>query len=780
VARYVVRFARTAVIVALFVVAALLGIASGVLFAYAGDVPEIASLDNYAPNTITRVLAADGQVIGEFAVERRLVVGYDDISPWFREAVVAAEDSGFNSHFGVSVTSIAARAVRDGFEMLEDALTGRRSRPYGGSTITQQLARALFAKDIGFRLGDTSLERKIKEAIVAVEIEKRYTKPEILTFYANQILFGHGTYGVEAASRLYFGKHAKDLDLEEAALLAGIIQNPARQSPFVNMDAALARRSYTLQRMADEGYITQAQADAAKKLPVKLNTAPRQGQGSDIAPFFVEEVRQHLEEKYGAKALYENGLVVTTTLDANLQKAADEAVDAGLRRIDKRRGWRHPTENALAEGKSIDAYHDDRWDLPMNKGDIVPAVVESLDKPAPAGGARLRIGQYYADLTRPGFAWTGRTIASRLFKVGDLIQVAITGIDTATGKASVTLEQTPQVEGALLAIDNRTGQIRAMVGGNDFDRSKFNRAVQAYRQIGSTFKPVIYTAAIDRGYTPVSIIVDEPTQWTLPNGDIYAPQNYELDFLGPITLRFALEHSRNVAAVKMMDTLGPETVLGYAKRFGINENFPPYLSIALGAGDATLLEMTSAYTTFPNGGVRMTPTSILSVRDRDGNLLEQTRPEAHEVIPADTAYVMTSLLEGVVRRGTGAAAASLGWPLAGKTGTVNDNTDAWFIGFDPNITVGVWVGLDEKKPIGVGETGAVAALPIWMDFMKAYIQSQPDPEDPPKFDVPGNIVFVPVDERTGALRPEGMPGSIIETFISGTQPGAGIAAGLLH
>ncbi len=776
-ARYVVRFARTAVIVALFILAAVLGSVSGVLFAYAGDLPQISALDRYAPNTITRVVAADGQTIGEFAIERRLVVGYDDISPRFREAIVAAEDSGFNSHFGVSVTAIAARALRDIFEAAEDLVTGRRSRPFGGSTITQQLARGVFSEEVGFRLGDVSLERKIKEALVAIQIEKRYTKPEILTFYANQIPFGHGTYGIESASRMYFGKHAKDLSLEEAALLAGIVQGPARLSPFVNLTAAKNRRSYVLQQMADGGYITQQEADEAKQRPIVVSDQPRQG--NSVAPYFVEEIRQHLEQRYGAKALYENGLVVTTTLDVALQEAANKAMDAGLRRIDKERGWRRPTTNVLADGQSIDEAKVDRWNQAIQVGDIVPALVTAIGRGAPANGARLKIAAYQADLVPSGFVWTHRRSAADLFKVGDLVDVAITAIDEAKHTASVSLEQTPRVEGALVAIDNRTGEIRAMVGGWSFDRSKFNRAVQAFRQLGSTFKPIVYTAAIDRGYTPVSIIVDEPTEWPLPTGQIYAPQNYENDFLGPITLRYALEHSRNVAAVKMLDTLGPETVMRYARRFGFGENFPPYLSMALGAGDATLMEVTSAYTVFPNGGVRMTPRSILSVKDRDGNLLEQTRGEAQDVIRADTAYVMTTLLEGVAERGTGAEAAKLKWPLGGKTGTVNDNTDAWFVGFDPDITVGVWVGLDEKKPLGLNQTGAHAALPIWMDVMRSYIERHRSDDTRPGFEAPGNIVFVPVDPVTGDVRPDGMPGSIIDAFISGTQPGAGVAS-FLH
>jgi penicillin-binding protein 1A len=355
------------------------------------------------------------------------------------------------------------------------------------------------------------------------------------------------------------------------------------------------------------------------------------------------------------------------------------------------------------------------------------------------------------------------------------VDVAIVKVDEATGAAVVTLEQTPLAEAALLAIDNHTGQIKAMVGGWSFSRSKFNRAVQAFRQLGSTFKPIVYTAAIDRGFTPSSIIVDAPVSYASGNGQVYSPHNYDHKFLGPVTLRYALEESRNIPAIKVMDTLGPKHVLEYAKRFGFEEDFPPYLPIALGAGDATLLDVTSAYTAFPNQGVRMKPFAVLNVKDREGNLLEDNRAEPTDVIRADTAYVMTSLLRGVLTlRGTGARAAGMAaaWPLAGKTGTVDDNTDAWFIGFDPDITVGVWIGFDDKrKSLGTSEQGSLAALPMWMEFMQAYIAGRPDKDDPPEFQVPGNIVFLPVDKTSGALQPAGSAGAIDEAFIAGTQPG---------
>jgi penicillin-binding protein 1A len=481
-------------------------------------------------------------------------------------------------------------------------------------------------------------------------------------------------------------------------------------------------------------------------------------------------VRKHLEKQYGAKVLYENGLSVRTTLDVAMQETANKALERGLRRIDKRHGYRKPKRNVLTERQTIDGYKDERWNRAIVPGDVVPAVVVTAPKTGPA---RVRFARYHADIAKEGYAWTRKAPAD-LFKPGDLIDVAVTKLDDAAGTATATLDQTPVLEGAMIAIENRTGQIKAMVGGWNFNRSKFNRAVQAYRQLGSTFKPIVYTAAIDRGFTPSSILVDSPVSYPAGNGQIYTPHNYDHKFEGSITLRWALEESRNIPAIKMMDTLGPKNVLDVARRFGFEEDFPPYLPIALGAGDATLLEVTSAYTTFPNQGVRMKPFDVLAVKDRDGNLLEENRAEPTDVIRADTAFVMTNLLRGVLLRGTGASQAGLAsqWPLAGKTGTVDDNTDAWFVGFDPSITVGVWVGLDEKKSIGSQEQGALAALPIWAEFMKAYIDARPDKNDPPQFEAPGNIVFLAVDKLNGAVLPSDGPGTIKEAFISGTQPGA--------
>ncbi len=739
---------------ALFVAAALLGTLSGVMFAYSDDLPEVSALDNYAPNTITRVVGKDGQLIGEFAVERRVVIHYNDISPNLRQAILAAEDSGFFEHSGFSISRMFLALVRD---------IATRGKSPGGSTITQQLSRDLFGRDIGFAIGNRSWERKVKETLVSMRIEKRYTKEEIFTFYANQIYYGHGAYGVEAASRLYFRKSAKDLSLEEAATLAGIIQSNVRQSPFVNPEATKRRRNYALERMAEEGFITREAADTAKAKPVVAGGDPT-GEGS-TAPYFLEEVRKHLEAEYGAKAIYESGLTVKTGLDLRLQQAANKAVDRGLRRVDKRRGFRKPRRNIITEGHAVDTVKIDRWARRIAEGDIVPAVVRSVSDTS----ASLRIGALTADLVRAGMTWTNRKSPKEIVKAGDLIDVEITTIDGTT--ATVTLEQTPIIEGALVAIDNRTGQVLAMVGGYSFTRSKFNRATQALRQMGSTVKPILYTAAIDRGLTPTTILIDEPTTFDAGAGQPpYAPRNYDRKFMGPLTLRRALEQSRNIPSVKIIDMLGPTQVAAYAKKFGFAQDFRPYLSMALGAQEVTLMEITSAYSAFPNHGIRMEPYLAESINDRDGSLLEERRPQPKDAIRADTAFVMTNLMQGVVQHGTAAAANALNWPLAGKTGTVDDNTDAWFVGFDPNITVGVWIGNDEKKPIGGNETGTTAALPLWMDFMKVYIELYGDRENPPKFESPGNIVFMPVDRNTGEPATAESVSVQNEAFISGTQP----------
>jgi penicillin-binding protein 1A len=529
-----------------------------------------------------------------------------------------------------------------------------------------------------------------------------------------------------------------------------MIQAPARLSPLVNPDRTRARRNgYVLPRMVAEGFITEAQARAAMDGPV-MTTQPRIERIP--AAYFVEDVRQELERRFGAAAIYETGLQVATTLDEPWQREAERALDRGLRRIDKRRGrYRGPRSEAAPAAPA-------RRSADARDGDIVPAVVVSLGAARSRGQVLIRIGEHEVELPRTAYAWARAASAKDLFAVGDVIDVGVGALKKGV-PTELTLEQTPQIQGAVLVLDNRTGQIRVLVGGQDFARSRFDRATQARRQVGSLFKPIVYATAINQGFTATSTFIDEPVSYDAgPNQPPYRPLNYDRVFKGPVTLRHALEDSRNIPAVKAMSAAGPSQVVATAKRLGLTGNYQPYLSLALGAAESTLLEMTSAYSAFANQGVRMEPYFVRSVTDREGNLLFESRPQPHEALRADTAFLLSYLLRGVVEHGTAAAAKSLEWPFAGKTGTMDEYTDAWFIGFDADVTIGVWVGYDEKKSLGYGETGAQAALPIWMDVARAYLARRPDRVNPPMIEAPGNIVFVR------------LPSGQEEAFIAGTQP----------
>ena len=755
------RYVRQAVVVGLFAVAALLGTVSGALFAYSPDLPEIVDLDDYSPGTITRVHARDGQVIGEFATERRVVIGYDDIPEVLRNAIIAAEDASFFEHGGFSIPAVVRTIIRD-------LMAGELAA--GASTLTMQLARNITVG--GERLGlQKTWQRKAREVYYTFHLEKRYTKREIFTLYCNEMWLGtasHAANGVEAAARLYFGKSAKDVELGEAALIAGIFQSPARQSPLANIERATTRRNYALGRMAAEGFITSEIADAEMAKPIVL--APSRRRSNTIAPYFLEEVRQHLEREYGATRLYEDGLVVHSTLDADLQRAANRAISEGLRALDKRHGFRGARRNVLTDGETVDTVDDfahPRWRYPIEVDDMVPAVVTGTTPDT----IQVRAGPYAAAIDRDGFRWTRRSSPDDVVHPGDLIDIQVTALpDGPDGVARATLDQEPEVEAALVAIDNRTGHVLAMVGGYDFERSKFNRATQAYRQLGSLFKGVLYAAAVDQGYTTTSILPDEQVSFDAgPYQAPYEPTNYDNTYEGPITLRWALEDSRNVPAVWLMNEIGPQTVVDFARRVGFSSPIPPFLSVALGSAEATLTEVTSAYSVFPNHGTRMIPFQIERILDREGKVLEENRPQSHDAVRADTAYIMVSLLRGVVQRGTAQRARrELRWPLGGKTGTMDEYTDAWFIGFDPEITVGVWVGYDEKKTMGDNEQGSRVALPIWIDFMKAYIG---DRQTAPGFVPPGNIVFTSVVPKTGEVAEPWATGAIQEAFISGTEPG---------
>lgn len=754
------QLARVLIVVFLFAATAVAGAMLGLLAAYQSDIPLIEELEGYEGTATTIVYDRDGAEIGQFAVERRTEVEYEDLPQHLRDALVASEDQRFWSHFGFDPIGIA-RAVWDNYR------AGRIVS--GASTITQQVARELFLNR------EETLERKIKEAITAFRIERAYRKEEILTFYANQVHLGYNNQGIEAAAEFYLGKGASELSVGEAAMLVGVAPNPATFNPFRSIEAAERRRDVVLERMVAEQFLSPEEADAARAEPIRLRSRGR----DRFAPHFMEMVRAYLRDHYGDSRTYRGGLRVYTTLDSRMQRTAAEAVGMALRAHDKRMGFRGFSKNVLDEGVEPAEYEDDSWSAPLAIGSVVRGVVTAAGEEP-----EIRIADYRGGVDHGALAWTFRT-ADELFRVGDVGWFRILANDPEPGTETedseegrldlerplfVRLEQEPLAEGAFLALDIDTGAIQAVVGGFDFERSEFNRALQARRQPGSSFKPFAYGAALATGrLAPTSLLLDEPFTWIDPVSDKpYEPQNYDDEHRGWITMRNAFEGSRNVPAVRMVHDIGPENVVALARRLGIRGELLPVLSITLGSSDVTLLEMISAYSAFPNQGVRMEPFFVSRITDRDGRELERFYPETASVIPADLAYVITHLLEGVVARGTAVGARRLGRPVAGKTGTTNEFTDAWFIGFDPEIAAGVWVGNDNNETLGERESGARVALPAWVHFM------QNGRADPPRqgFPAPPTVALVPVDLESGQPSGDG-PNTILEAFLPGTEPVTG-------
>jgi penicillin-binding protein 1A len=687
----------------LVLVAVLVGATAGLLLVYTTDLPQVDALEAYRPSSITELYDDRGRVIGSFALQRRVVASYDDFPPILRDALISIEDKDFYRHSGINFFRIMGAAYRD---------IASGGKVQGASTLTMQLARNLFLSP------DRRWQRKVQEAMLAIQIERRFTKAQIFTLYANQISLGHGTFGFEAASEFYFSKPAKQLTLEEATLLAGLPKGPTVYSPINHPDRAQKRRNLVINAMLEDGKITATQAADARSAPLVLHLAH---DPNSLAPYFVEEIRRYLENKYGADQVHEGGLRVYTTLDVDLQRAANQAVLDGLAAYERRHGWKGHLENVLANSVVLGKYSHPDWDDEPEVNGYIHALVTSVG----TGIATLKFGRYTAALGQSDVAWTGQKLAN-ILKTGDVCYVRILTLGT-NGAARVSLEQDSGAQGSLLAIDNASGGIKAMVGGRDFNESKFDRATQSMRQVGSSFKPYVYTTLIDQGASPDDTILDEPVSFETPSGP-YSPHNYDEKFEGIITLRRALAQSRNIPALKLANKVGIKSVIDYAERFGITAKLPPYLPVALGAAEITLMEQTSAYSVFPNDGVRVLPRYITRVTDYEGRVLEEDFPEVKDVISERTARIMTSMLREVVLHGTGIAAAKLPFPVAGKTGTTNDFTDAWFMGFSPTMTCGVWVGYDEKKSLGAKETGAHAALPIWMNFMTVAMAGK-DPGD---------------------------------------------------
>jgi penicillin-binding protein 1A len=682
-----------------------LGAAGGLLFVYASDLPEIRALETYRPNVVTEIYADDGQMVGSFALQRRILMTYEQCPRVLYNAVTSIEDQHYEEHWGIDFPRMFTAALRH-------LTKGRKAG--GASTITMQLAGNLFLdrSDISFR-------RKAQETLLALQIERRYTKPQIFTMYGNQVYLAHGNYGFAAAAEFYFGKPIGDLKLHEAALIAGMVNGP-KFSPLTNPAGSLSRRNLVLSRMEEAGKITPSEAEAAKKTPLGLHVSyPR----NDLAPYFFEDVRKYLESTYGTEAVHERGLRVYTTLNIAMQRAANQSIRDGLHAYDRRHGWRGDLPNILRDnlGK-LDTYEDDDWRHAIEKGSYVTGLVMAVDDK----NATIKIGPYRGVLVASDFAWTGRKKPSELLKVGDLAQFSIQEKGEATVR--VQLEQQPAPQAAMIAIDNPTGEIKAMVGGYSFEDSKFNRATQAFRQVGSSFKVYVYADALEKGATPFDTILDAPFT-VISGGQPYSPKNYDEKFEGTITLRRALAGSRNVPAVKLAEKVGINSVVDVTRRFGITTSLPPYLPLALGAADMKLLEHVSAFTVFPNDGIRIDPHMIRRVTSYDGALLEEAHPEVHDVVSPEVARTMTAMLEEVIQFGTGIAAKQLGRPAAGKTGTTQDYTDAWFVGFTPQVTSGVWVGFDDKQiSLGKKETGARAALPIWLEFMQKSMSGLPEIE----------------------------------------------------
>jgi penicillin-binding protein 1A len=686
------KFALTALVI----LAVITGSLAGLTLVYSVDLPQIHDLERYRPSTTTELYDQKGRVIGSFALERREVVNYNDFAPVLRQAVISIEDKSFESHWGINVFRVGGALWHD---------LRSHGRAQGASTLTMQLARDLFLSP------ERTASRKLQEAYLAIQIERAFTKEQIFTLYGNQIYLGHGMYGFEAASQFYFSKHAKDLDLTEAALLAGLPKGPSAFSPLLNPEKSLRRRNLVLSEMESDRLISHEQAEQARSAPLGLHLAQPE---SSVAPWFQEEVRRELEKRFGTEQVHEAGLKIQTTLDLDLQQAANRAVMDGLATYERRRGWVGNLENVLASGSiAADWQHPD-WVTKTGPGDYVHALVTRV---LPAE-IHARIGKNEVVLLADDWKWTGQASGSALVKPGDIIYVHLADAMLGTARRAA-LEQDSGAQASLMAMDNTTGDVLAMVGGRDYALSQFNRATQSERQTGSSFKIYDYAAAIEDGAKPSDIIVDGPVSF---GG--YTPHNYENDYKGAMTLTNAFAESRNIPALKLAAHVGIHKVIDLTHRFGVTSYIPPYLPIAVGAVEITLEEQVASYSVFPNDGLRVTPRLVRKVENADGLTLWEEPPAVNEVISQQTARSMMTMLQAVTQYGTGAAASQLKHPFGGKTGTTSDYTDAWFLGFSPSVTCGVWVGYDSRQSLGDKETGSRAALPIWMNVMRVAIQGK--------------------------------------------------------
>ncbi len=743
------------------VISGVIGVA-GVYFYLSENLPKISTLKDYRPPVITTVYSDDNRKIAEFFKERRIVIPLSQMPPMLKNAFIAAEDARFYTHKGIDILSI----IRAFFKNIEAGAIVQ-----GGSTITQQVAKSFFLTP------QKSYARKIKEAILAYRIDKKFAKEEILFLYLNQIYLGHGAYGVEAASENYFGKSAQELNLAECAVLAGLPQAPSRYSPFRYPERAKQRQIYVLNRMVEEGYITNLQATEA--INRVLDIKPRRNLYIEEVPVYTEHIRRYIAKTYGNDVLYEGGLKIYAAVNVEMQKIAREEIEKGLYALDKRQGYRGAIAHLPPEAiESFSKALQDELDMaPLEDGRIVNGVVIEVNDKNDTVIVRMgkalgviriddmrwarkpdpEIAYYEARVNHPG----------AVLKVGDVIQVRVKQKIFNTDRWWLALEQTPKAQAALLCIESETGYVKVMVGGRDFRESQFNRAVQSRRQPGSAFKPIIYASALDKGYTPATTIIDSPIVYQDIDHDFtWKPKNYKEKFYGPTLFRDALAKSRNVVTIKILKDIGIDYAIDYARKLGITSTLNRDLSIALGSSGVSLLELVRAYSVFNNLGYLVNPVFITKILDRDGNVIEEAELVREKVIEESTAYIMTSLLEGVVKHGTGHRVMALNRPVAGKTGTTNNLHDAWFAGYSPRYTTGTWVGFDDETSLGKSETGSRAASPIWLGFMQKILAGKPVRV----FQVPEGVVFSNIDAETGFLPIPESKKTIFECFKEGTVP----------
>ncbi len=747
----------------IFFVITSIGIA--VWYLWSSNLPYIGSLKDYNPPIITEIFDDKGQVITQFSDERRILVPLEEISYHSIKAFIAAEDDRFFQHKGIDFLSIV-RAF------LKNIKAGKIEQ--GGSTITQQVTKSLLLKNPA-----RTYKRKVREALLSLQIEREFSKEEILYLYLNQIYLGHGQYGVEAASQTYFGKNASELSIAESALLAGLAQAPSKDSPIKHFNRAKTKQKYVLERMKAEGFISEKEYDEALATP--LHIQPDKDEALEKAAHFIEHIRRIIERKYGRHLLYKGGLKIYTTVDLEMQVAAKDAVVRGIREFDKREGFRGPI-GRVSPGDENLFTQQMREHLKNNSleiGTITEAMVVKVDSKKKE--TLVRIGDQLGLLPLSDMEWarmvdvekayfeTKLEDPAKVLAPGDIILVKIIKDLEGSPRWILSLEQTPQTDAALICLDTKTGQVKAMVGGVDFSKSQFNRATQARRQPGSAFKPIIYTTALDHGFTPSSIIIDAP--FISPIGEeeeerLWKPRNYKERFFGPTLLRTGLIKSRNIITIKILEKIGVRNAVNYAKQMGIESPLNADLSLALGSSGTSLLELTRAYSVFANNGMLVKPIFITKVVDRNGKILEESHPSFADSLSPETTAVMTDLLQAVVKEGTGWRIKALKRPVAGKTGTTDDLRDAWFLGFTPSVVTGVWVGYDDRRPMGKGETGSRAASPIFLYFVREILKGKPIVP----FEHPEGVVITKIDAKTGLLASPFSEKTCFQAFKKGTEP----------